>query len=59
MLEEVQARGMHRRLKARFSPTKLFTITPENEPTDSPNATDAAPTNPPANTDPAATSSRE
>ncbi|EKM50703.1 uncharacterized protein PHACADRAFT_264131 [Phanerochaete carnosa HHB-10118-sp] len=59
MLEdlEVHARGMHRRLKARFSPTQLFTITPVNEPTNTPAPTDP-PANPPANT-PAATSARE
>ena len=46
MLDEVQARGMHRRLKARFSPTEIFTITPE--PTDNTSTQQANPTTPPA-----------
>ncbi|KIP04910.1 hypothetical protein PHLGIDRAFT_120269 [Phlebiopsis gigantea 11061_1 CR5-6] len=56
MLEAIQARGLHRRLKARFSPTQLFPITPL--PTDDP-ATQPTNTATPATDTPApATSAR-
>ncbi|GJE93869.1 hypothetical protein PsYK624_100340 [Phanerochaete sordida] len=58
MLEdlEVQVRGMHRRLRARFSPTQLFPVTPDPGPTSTPTPANDTPTNPPDNNNPPPTS---